>query len=51
VGIGSDAPAIVAFHYGSGSVVEVGLSGFAASLAHNPDSASLLNNVWQLLAQ
>jgi len=51
VGIGSDAPAIVAFHYGSGSVVEVGLSGFAASLAHNPDSASLLNNAWQLLAQ
>jgi hypothetical protein len=51
VGIGSAAPAIVAFHYGGGSVVEVGLSGFAASLAHNPDSASLLNNVWQLLAQ
>jgi hypothetical protein len=51
VGIGSDAPAIVAFQYGSGSVVEVGLSGFAASLAHNPDSASLLNNVWQLLAR
>ena len=51
LGIGSSAPAIVAFHYGSGSVVEIGLSGFAASLAHNPDSASLLNNAWQLLSQ
>jgi hypothetical protein len=48
LGIGSSAPAIVAFHYGSGTVVEVGLSAFAASLAHNPDSASLLNNIWQL---
>ncbi|HWD70002.1 MAG TPA: N,N-dimethylformamidase beta subunit family domain-containing protein [Solirubrobacteraceae bacterium] len=51
IGIGSAAPAIVAFHYGSGTVVEVGLSGFAASLAHNADAASLLNNVWQLLSQ
>jgi hypothetical protein len=51
LGIGSAAPAIVAFRYGGGTVVEVGLSGFAASLAHNPDSSSLLNNVWQLLSQ
>lgn len=51
VGIGSAAPAIVAFHYGGGTVVEVGLPGFAASLASNADSASLLSNVWQLLSQ
>jgi flagellar hook assembly protein FlgD len=51
LGIGSAAPAIVAFRYGGGTVVEVGLSGFAASLAHNPDSSSLLGNVWQLLSQ
>ncbi|MGH2861955.1 MAG: hypothetical protein ACRDLT_10700 [Solirubrobacteraceae bacterium] len=51
VGIGSAAPAIVAFPYGSGTVVEVGLSGFAASLARNADSDSLLDNVWQLLSQ
>ena len=50
-GIGSAAPAIVAFHYGSGTVVEVGLPGFAASLAHNADSDNLLSNIWQLLAQ
>jgi hypothetical protein len=51
VGIGSAAPAIVAFHDGSGTVVEVGLSGFAASLAHNADSDNLLANVWQLLSR
>ena len=51
VGIGSAVPAIVAFHDGSGTVVEIGLSGFAASLAHNADSDNLLTNVWQLLSQ
>jgi hypothetical protein len=51
IGIGSATPAIVGFHDGSGTVVEVGLSGFAASLAHNPDASSLLSNVWSLLSQ
>ncbi len=51
VGIGRAAPAIVGFHDGSGTVFEVGLSGFAASLASNADASSLLNNVWQLLSQ
>jgi len=50
-GIGSGAPAIVAFRYGSGTVVEVGLPGFGASIAHNSDSQELLNNAWQLLSQ
>jgi hypothetical protein len=50
IGIGSAAPAIVAFHYGSGTAIEVGLSGFASSLANNADSSSLLNNIWQLLS-
>jgi hypothetical protein len=50
-GIGNGAPAIVGFHYGGGTVVEVGLPGFAASLAHNSDSQQLLTNAWQLLAQ
>ena len=51
IGIGRATPAIVGFHYGSGTVVEVGLSGFAASLASDPDASSLLNNAWQLLSQ
>jgi hypothetical protein len=50
-GIGSGAPAIVAFHYGGGTVIEVGLPGFASSLAHYSDSQQLLTNAWQLLAQ
>jgi hypothetical protein len=51
IGIGRATPAIVGFRDGSGTVVEVGLSGFAASLATNADTSSLLNNVWQLLSQ
>jgi hypothetical protein len=50
-GIGSGGPAIVGFHYGSGTVIEVGLPGFATSLANNSDSQQLLINAWQLLAQ
>jgi len=50
-GIGTGAPAIVGFHYGSGTVIEVGLPGFVASLANNADSQQLLTNAWQLLSQ
>jgi hypothetical protein len=50
-GIGNGAPAIVGFHYGSGTVIEVGLPGFTASLARNGDSQQLLANAWQLLSQ
>jgi hypothetical protein len=50
-GIGNGAPAIVGFHYGSGTVIEVGLPGFTASLASNSDSQQLLANTWQLLSQ
>lgn len=51
IGIGSAAPAIVGFHYGSGTVIEVGLAGFTASLAHSGDSQQFLANAWQLLSQ
>ena len=50
-GVGGGTTAIVAFHYGSGTVVEVGLAGFAASLASNPDSQHLIANAWQILSQ
>jgi hypothetical protein len=50
-GIGTGAPAIIGFHYGSGTVIEVGLPGFAASLANNAGSQQLLTNAWQLLSQ
>jgi hypothetical protein len=50
-GIGSGAPAIVAFRYGRGTVIEVGLPGLAASLANNADAQQLLANAWQILSR
>jgi hypothetical protein len=50
-GIGSGAPAIVAFRDGAGTVIEVGLPGFPASLASNADAQHLLGNAWQILSQ
>jgi hypothetical protein len=50
-GIGSGAPAILAFHDGAGTVIELGLPGFAASLASNADAQHLLANAWQILSQ
>jgi hypothetical protein len=50
-GIGNGAPAIIGFRYGSGTVVEVGLPGFTASLSNSSDSDQLLGNAWQLLSQ
>jgi flagellar hook assembly protein FlgD len=50
-GIGNIAPAIVGFHYGSGTVIEVGLPGFTATLSRSSDSQQLLVNAWQLLSQ
>ena len=50
-GIASGSPAIVAFRSGSGTVAEVGLPNFGASLKHHVDSQELLDDVWQLLAK
>jgi len=50
-GIATGSPAIVAFRSGSGTVAEVGLPSFGASLKHHVDSQELLDNLWQLLAK
>ncbi|HET9094810.1 MAG TPA: hypothetical protein VFN36_06940 [Solirubrobacteraceae bacterium] len=50
-GIGGGATAIVAFHDGNGTVVEVALAGFASSLAGDADAQTLIGNAWQLLSQ
>ncbi len=50
-GIASGSPAIVAFRSGSGTVAEVGLPNFGASLKRHVDSQELLDNLWQLLAK
>ncbi len=50
-GIANGSPAIIAFHDGAGTVIEVGLPNFSASLAHNVDSQELLTNTWHVLAK
>ena len=49
-GVGLAAPTIVGFDLGRGTVVEIGLPGFADSLASNVDSQELIGRVWQLLS-
>ncbi len=50
-GIANGSPAIIAFRDGAGTVIEVGLPNFSASLAHNVDSQELLTNTWHVLAK
>ena len=49
-GVAAAAPTIVGFRSGRGRVVEVGLPGFASSLAHNVGSQQLLGRIWTLLS-
>jgi len=44
-------PAIVGYRLGRGSVVDIGLPGFAGTLARNVDAAELLGSVWSLLSR
>jgi len=50
-GIADGSPAIIGFHYGTGTAIEVGLPGFAATLAHDIDSQELFANTWHVLAK
>jgi hypothetical protein len=50
-GIGPGAPDITGFKDGRGTVVELGLPQFAASLTHNVDAQQLLANLWKLLSR
>ena len=49
-GIDAASPGIIGFRIGRGSVVEIGLTGFTASLANNADSQALLAHLWQILS-
>jgi hypothetical protein len=50
-GIANGSPAIVAYPFGTGTVVEIGLPNFGASLAADAESQQLLANIWRKLAK
>jgi hypothetical protein len=50
-GIADRSAAIVAFTDGTGSVIEVGLPNFGASLKSNVDAQELMSSIWPLLAK
>lgn len=50
-GVGPGAPAIVGYRLGRGTVVDVGLPGFASRLAHDVDAKELVNQAWTVLSR
>lgn len=50
-GVSPTAPAIVGYRLGRGTVVDVGLPGFASYLAHNVDAKELLGQTWTVLSR
>jgi len=50
-GTADGTPTITGFRVGTGTVVEVGLPGFNASLTGNVDSQELFDRIWQLLSR
>jgi hypothetical protein len=50
-GVSSSAPAIIGYHLGRGTVVDIGLPGFASRLAHDVDAKQLVNQVWTVLTR
>ena len=48
-GTTNGTPSVIGFHLGHGTVIEVGLPGFAQSLYGNFDAQELVARVWQLL--
>jgi hypothetical protein len=48
-GVSSTAPAIIGYRLGRGTVVDIGVPGFASHLAHDVDAKELVNQVWTVL--
>lgn len=48
-GTTTNAPAIVGYHLGRGTVVQIGLVGFGSSLRTNVDAQTLILRLWQVL--
>jgi hypothetical protein len=49
-GVAAAAPTIVGFRVGRGRVIQIGLPGFASSLARNVASQQLMGRLWTLLS-
>ncbi len=45
-GVSAGAAAVIGYRLGRGSVIDVGLPGFASTLAHNFDGRQLLDRIW-----
>jgi len=45
-GVSAAAPAIVGYRLARGTVVDIGLPGFAATVAHDFDGRQLLDRIW-----
>ena len=51
-GATTNAPTIVGYRLGRGTVVDIGLIGFGSSLVHNNvDAQELTNSLWQMLSR
>jgi hypothetical protein len=50
-GIAPSAPAVIGYTLGRGAVVDVGLVGFGAKLAHNVNAQELVGRVWSFLGR
>jgi hypothetical protein len=49
-GAAGNTPAVTGFRVGRGTVVEIGLPGFAQRLSDDPDAAALLERGWRILS-
>lgn len=48
-GVSPTSPAVIGYHVGRGIVIEIGLPGFALSLAHNFDGQQLMAGAYRVL--
>jgi hypothetical protein len=50
-GVSNRSPAVIGYGLGHGIVVDIGLPGFASTLAHEVEAKELLGRVWSLLSK
>jgi hypothetical protein len=50
-GVSATSPSIIGYRLGRGTVVDIGLPGFASRLAHDLDAKELIDQVWTVLTR